>query len=200
METELCGAYARLFRISFSGELAYEIAVGAAQGAALAGALLGAGAVPYGLEALNVLRLEKGHATGGELNGQTIAADLGLGRMLSRKKDFIGRALAERAALLDQDRRALVGLRARVTGAEMQAGAHLIPAGASVEIANDHGHVTSVAYSATLGCWIGLGLLAGGGRRIGEVYCAANPLQKTETEVEIVSHVFYDPEGRNLHA
>ena len=195
IETDVCNIPARLFRISFSGELAYEIAAGASHGAAVASALQTAGAVPYGLEALNVLRLEKGHPTGAELNGQTTAADLGLGRMLSKKKDFIGRALTERTALLDPDRPALVGLRSRSTTATLQAGAHLIPAGAPANIANDHGHVTSAAYSATLGCWIGLGLLAGGEQRIGEVFRAVNPIQKLETEVEIVSRVFHDPQG-----
>jgi sarcosine oxidase subunit alpha len=197
----LCGAIpARLFRISFSGELAYEIAVPASHGTALAAALQEAGAVPYGLEALNVLRLEKGHPVGAELNGQTTAADLGLGAMLSKKKDFVGRALSQRPALLDPDREALVGLRPRTAGATLQAGAHLIPAGASATAANDHGHVTSVAYSATLGHWIGLALLAGGARRTGEIFRAVNPLQNIETEVEIVSRIFYDPEGRVLHA
>ena len=97
----------RLFRISFSGELAYEIAAPARDGEALARRIMQAGAphgiVPYGLEALGVLRIEKGHPAGGELNGQTTARDLGLGRMLSTRKDFIGRALAQRPALLRPD-------------------------------------------------------------------------------------------------
>ncbi len=196
-EAIVCGVPARIFRISFSGELAYEVAVGASHAAALAGALQAAGAVPYGVEALNVLRLEKGHPVGAELNGQTTAADLGLGRML-KKKDFIGRALSARPALLDPERPALVGLRPRAPGAVLQAGAHLVPAGAAGHSANDHGTVTSAAYSATLGCWIGLGLLAGGQRRVGEVYRAVNPLQKTATEVDIVSQMFHDPAGLSL--
>jgi sarcosine oxidase subunit alpha len=197
----LCGAVpARLFRISFSGELAYELAVPASQGARLADALLDAGAEPYGLEALNVLRLEKGHPVGAELNGQTTAADLGLGAMLSKKKDFIGRALAQRPALLDPLRPALVGLRPRTPGATLHAGAHLIPLGAPATAANDQGHVTSAAYSATLGQWIALALVAGGDRRAGEMFRAVNPLQGTEAEVEVVSRVFHDPEGRLLHA
>ncbi len=190
---------ARLFRISFSGELAYEIAVPAVQAPALADALLAAGAAPYGLEALNVLRLEKGHLVGAELNGQTTAADLGLGRML-KKRDFVGRALSQRPALLDQDRPALVGLRPRNIADTPQAGAHLIPAGSPSSAAHDHGHVTSVAFSATLGHAIGLALLQGGARHAGEIFRAVSPLQGIETEVEIVSPVFHDPEGRALHA
>jgi sarcosine oxidase subunit alpha len=200
IEAELCGRHpARLFRISFSGELAYEIAVPASHGAALAAALEEAGATPYGLEALNVLRLEKGHPTGAELNGQTTAADLGLGGLLSKKKDFIGRALSRRPALLAPDRPTLVGLRPRGEGAKLQSGAHLIPAGAQAIAANDHGSITSAAYSATLGHWIAMALLSAGATRMGQTYRAVNPLQNTETEVEIVSRIFHDPEGKSLH-
>jgi sarcosine oxidase subunit alpha len=190
---------ARLFRISFSGELAYEIAVPAGHGAALAAALHRAGAVPYGLEALNVLRLEKGHPVGSELNGQTTAADLGLGALLSKKKDFIGRALSQRPALRDPGRQTLVGLRPIAPGAALQAGAHLIPAGAEATAANDHGHITSAAYSATLGHWIALALLSGGADRAGQMFRAVNPLQNTVTDVQIVPRIFHDPEGLALH-
>ena len=190
---------ARVFRISFSGELAYEIAVAARDGAALAKALQAAGAVPYGVEALNVLRLEKGHLVGAELNGQTTAADLGMGGMLSKKKDFVGRVLSQRPALLEAGRPSLVGLRPRAAGASLQAGAHLIPAGAAATAANDCGFITSAAYSATVGSWIGLGLLAGGAMCTGQVFRAVNPLQGSETEVEIVPRMFHDPEGRALH-
>ena len=100
------GTPARLFRISFSGELAYELAVPARFGDAVASVLLAAGEGyglrPYGLEALNVLRIEKGHAAGGELNGRTTARDLGLERMMSAKKDYIGAAMALRPALVAQ--------------------------------------------------------------------------------------------------
>src|SRR4029079_1188849 len=90
---------ARIFRLSFSGELAYELAVPANRGDGVVRALMRAGqafgAVAYGTEALGVLRIEKGHVAGNELNGQTTAADLGLGRMISAKKDFIGRIIAQ---------------------------------------------------------------------------------------------------------
>jgi sarcosine oxidase subunit alpha len=190
---------ARLFRISFSGELAYEIAVPASHGTALAGALLEAGATPYGLEALNVLRLEKGHPVGAELNGQTTAADLGMAKMLSTKKDFVGRALARRPALLDPDRPTLVGLRPCAATDTLQAGSHLVPRNATTDASNDQGHVTSVAYSATLGHWIGLALLQRGALRTGEILRCVNPLQGYETDVIVVDRVFHDAEGRALH-
>ncbi len=196
----IAGIPARLFRISFSGELAYEIAVPAAQGGALASVLLEAGAAPYGLEALNVLRLEKGHVAGAELNGQTTAADLGLGRLLKKRQDFVGRALSQRPALLDQERQTLVGLRPRAVGRGLQAGAHLIPAGRQATAENDYGHVTSAAFSATLGHAIGLALLRGGARHAGQVFRAVSPLQGSETEVEIVAPVFHHPGGHALHA
>ncbi len=186
---------ARLFRVSFSGALGFELAVPASHGEALARALAAAGATPYGLDALDVMRLEKGHVVGAELNGQTTAADLGLGKMVRADKDFVGRALHQRAALIDPDRPRLVGLRPVAAGTSFQAGAHLIPHGAEITAANDQGHVTSAAWSPTLGHWIGLGLLAGGPRRIGEVVHAVNPLQNRTTELEVVASVFHDPEG-----
>jgi sarcosine oxidase subunit alpha len=195
----IAGLPGRVFRISFSGEMAFELAVPASNGATLADALQQAGAVPYGLEALGVLRLEKGHPVGAELNGQTTAADLGLGGLLSKKKDFVGRAMARRPALLDPDRQTLVGLRPVAAGATLQAGSHLIQAGAEATAANDRGHITSAAYSATLGHWIGLGLLARGADAAGQIFTAVNPLQNTATDVEIVSRVFHDPEGCALH-
>ena len=109
------GIPARLFRISFSGELAYELAVPAGYGDAVIRAIMEAGAdygvAPYGTEALGIMRIEKGHVAGNELNGTTTATDLGLGRMMSKKKDFIGRVLAGRPGLTDPNRPALVGIK-----------------------------------------------------------------------------------------
>src|SRR5450756_2596233 len=85
------------------------------------------GITPYGTEALGVLRVEKGHPAGNELNGQTTAGDLGFERLMSRKKDFIGRALAQRPGLADPTRPALVGLRPVDRAARLRAGAHLLP-------------------------------------------------------------------------
>ncbi|TIR65286.1 MAG: hypothetical protein E5X18_30040, partial [Mesorhizobium sp.] len=102
------GIKARLFRISFSGEMAFEISVPARYGEALARNLMIAGkpfgVTPYGTEALGVMRIEKGHVAGPELNGTTTAADLGLGKMMSTKKDFIGRVMAGREALVAPNR------------------------------------------------------------------------------------------------
>ena len=173
------GVPGRLFRVSFSGELAYEIAVPASYGEALIEALMEAGAdlgvVPYGTEALSVMRVEKGHVAGGELNGQTTAHDLGLGRMLSKKKDFIGRTMAQRPALSDLTRPTLTGFRPVDRGRRLRAGAHFVPLGVAPSAEHDQGHMTSVAFSPTLGHWIGLGLLARGPERHGQRVRAYDP-------------------------
>jgi glycine cleavage system aminomethyltransferase T len=158
------------------------------------------GIVAYGTEALSAMRIEKGHVAGNEIDGRTTARDLGLGRMMSTKKDFIGRVLASRPALVADDRPTLVGLRPVVGSRRLHAGAHLVPRGASQRAANDHGVVTSVAFSPSLGRWIGLGLLIGGPQRVGERLDAADPVRKSTIEVEVCLPCFVDPEGERLHA
>jgi sarcosine oxidase subunit alpha len=192
----------RLFRISFSGELAYELAVPAGYGEWVADRIMQAGErhgiCPYGTEALGVMRIEKGHVAGNELNGMTTAADLGLGRMMSTKKDFIGRVLAARPGLIDANRASLVGLKPVDRSKRLFAGSHFLSLGATVALSNDQGYLTSVAFSPMLGHWIGLGLLIRGQARVGERIRAYDPLRSGETEVEVVSPVFFDPEGARL--
>jgi sarcosine oxidase subunit alpha len=197
----ICGGTpARLFRLSFSGELAYEIAAPARYGNALAAALMAAGAAPYGTEALGVMRIEKGHPAGNELNGQTTAHDLGMAKLLSKKKDFVGRALAARPALTDAMRPTLVGLKPVNAGDRLRAGAHLLPQNVDAVAANDQGHVTSVAFSPTLGHWIGLALLQNGPARLGEKIRVYDPIRNGDCLAEVVSPVFVDPAGERLHA
>ena len=203
-ELTVCGGTrARLFRLSFSGELAYEIAVSARTGDALIRRLMDVGEplglCAYGTEALGVLRVEKGHPAGNELSGQTTAADLGLGRMVSQKKDYIGAAMTGRPGLVDPDRPVLVGLRPVDRKARLRGGAHLVRQGAAGVAADDEGYVTSVVYSPAMGQWIGLGLLARGTSRLGETIRAYDPLRKEDVEVEVVAPVFVDPEGARLH-
>ena len=196
------GAVARVFRISFSGELAFEIAVPARHGEALIAAIMAAGGpmglVPYGIEALSVMRIEKGHPAGGELNGQTTARDLGMGRMMSTKKDFIGRVMAGRAALVDPMRPTLVGLRPVDPGQRVRAGAHLLPVGAANTVEHDQGWITSAAYSPTLGTHIALGMLKNGPARMGERVRAYDPIRQGDTEVEVVAACFVDADGARL--
>jgi heterotetrameric sarcosine oxidase alpha subunit len=202
-EFALGGVTVRLFRISFSGELAYEIAAPAGYGDALIRALMAAGrdldVCPYGLEALNVMRIEKGHVAGAELNGQTTARDLGLGRMMSTKKDHIGRVMAGREALVDPRRPTLVGLKPLDRGARLRAGAHFLKTGAAATADNDEGWMTSVAFSPSLDHWIGLGLVNGGPSRFGEHLRAYDPVRNGDVEVEVCAPAFIDPEGERLH-
>ena len=196
------GVPARLFRLSFSGERAYELAVPAAYGDSTIRAIMAAGEplgiTPYGVEALGVMRIEKGHAAGGELNGTVTAADLGLGRMMSAKKDFIGRALAGREALVAPDRWRLVGLKPVDPTQPISGGAHLLPVGAPAQVANDQGYVTSAAHSPTLGHTVALALVKCGHERHGERLRAWDGVRDRDTLVELCPPVFVDPEGTRL--
>lgn len=193
------GTPARLFRISFSGELAYEISVPARFGDSLIRALMKVGqefdVVPYGTEALSVMRIEKGHAAGAELNGQTTAAMLNLGTMISKKKDSIGSKLSERVELNRDDDMRLVGFHPVDRDAKLNAGAHLLKQGDSEEMANDQGWITSAAWSPELGHSIGLGFLKGGDHRMGEIIQAYDPVRANTILVEVCSSHHIDPEG-----
>ena len=200
--TALGGLKARLYRLSFSGELAYEIAVPARHGELLARTLMEKGAdlgvTPYGTEALGVMRIEKGHVGGPEINGTTTAADVGLGKMASKKKDYIGRVLSERPGLADPSRPRIVGFRPVDRAARLRAGTHLVSRDAEPTAANDQGHLTSVAYSPSNGHWVGLGFLANAESRMGEIVRAYDPVRGGDTLVEVVSPVFVDSEGARL--
>lgn len=204
-ELTVCGGIsARLFRISFSGELAYEISVPTRYGKSLMSVLMDAGkefdVTPYGIEALSVMRVEKGHAAGAELNGQTTAKNLGLGGFVSEKKDFIGKTLSERAELNREDAWRLVGLVPKDKSKTLKAGAHFINHGDAATTENDLGWMTSVAWSPMLGHSIGLGFIRAGDQRMGETIRAVNPAMNSEIDVQIVSRHFYDPEGEHLRA
>ena len=193
------GVTARLFRISFSGEMAFEISVPARFGDALVRNLMIAGeqfgVTPYGTEALGVMRVEKGHVAGPELNGMTTAADLGLGKMMSTKKDFIGRVMAGREALVAPDRQVVVGIKPVDKARRLRSGAHVIRKGETPAPETDGGYVTSVCFSPMLDQWIGLGLVSHGRERIGEIATAHDPLRGEDYEIELCHPVFYDPEG-----
>ena len=202
--TVLHGVPARLFRISFSGEHAYELAVPADHGNMVARALMQAGEefaiTPYGVEALSIMRIEKGHVAGGELNGTTTAADLGLGKMMSTKKDYIGRMMAGREGLIDPGRQCVVGIRPVDRADKLRAGSHLLRRGDRPSMANDQGYITSVAWSPMLGMWIGLALLANGRARHGEIVQVYDGLRAIHMLAEICEPMHFDPENRRLHA
>jgi len=204
-EITVCGGLrARLFRISFSGELAYEIAVPTRYGDALIRKLMEAGeefeVVPYGTEALGVMRIEKGHAAGNELNGTTSAVNLGMGRMVSKKKDCIGNVLSERDGMNMADAPHIIGLRPVNPSESISAGAHLMKSDGEISAKTDQGYVTSAAYSPILNSSIGLAFLKDGGSRMGETLRVVNPLEGGEVLAEVVSAHFVDPEGERLRA
>ena len=196
------GVRARVFRISFSGELAYELAVPARHGETLVRALATAGrpmgVVPYGLEALTVLRIEKGHPAGPELNGQTTARDLGMGRMMSTKKDYVGRAMAARPAMVAPDRPALVGLRPVDPLVKVRSGSHILPVGAPATPGNDLGWISSACWSPALRSHIALAFVRGGSARMGERLRSYDPIRGGDTVVEVVAPCFVDSDGVRL--
>ncbi len=193
------GIPGRLFRISFSGEHAYEIAVPARYGDALYRDLvaraetMGGGA--YGMEALNVLRIEKGFITHSEIHGRVTAFDIGMERMISAKKDCIGKTAAARPGLVEPERELLVGLKPIGTVKQLTAGAHLFAPEAAPTRENDEGYVTSVGFSPTFGTYLGLGFLVNGRARHGETVKHVDHLRGVETLCEVCDPVFFDPEG-----
>jgi sarcosine oxidase subunit alpha len=203
IEASIAGCPVRLLRISFSGELAYEIHAPAGYGTRVWQAVLDAGAgtgiVVYGTEAMGALRIEKGHVGGPELDGRTTPVDLGLGRMVSRNKDYVGRAALERRALADPARPRLVGLLASDGRSRIRSGAQIIADPNAKPPVPLLGHVTSADFSPSLEQPIALALIAGGLERRGETLYAAYPLRGETTEVTVADPVFVDPDGRRLH-
>ncbi|TDK39271.1 sarcosine oxidase subunit alpha family protein [Rhizobium deserti] len=198
------GLKARLFRISFSGELAYELAVPAGYGEAVADAIMEAGReeaiCAYGVEALNVLRIEKGFVTHNELDGRTTADDVGLGKMMAMQKaDFIGKRLSTRFGLTAADRLQLVGLKPVEADKEIKAGAHLLKENAKPSLANDQGFVSSACFSPTLGGFIALAMLKSGRERTGEHIVVWDALRGAEVPAEVCQPVFFDPDNTRLH-
>ena len=201
----VCGGLrARLFRISFSGELAFEVAVPARYGDALMRKLVVEGeefnVTPYGTEALGVMRIEKGHAAGNELNGTTTALNLGMGRMVSKIKDSIGSKLSEREGLNEAEALKMIGIKPIDGNDKVTAGGHLMNKDGPVNATHDQGYVTSAAFSPSLNSMIGLGFLKNGDERLGEKMRLVSPVTDLNVDVEIVSAHFIDPEGGRQRA
>jgi sarcosine oxidase subunit alpha len=197
-----CGAVPVLVaRLSFSGERAYEVFAPWTEGEAVWRRVLAAGEplgiVPYGLEAMGALRIEKGHVAGPELDGRTTPGDLGLDRMVSRRKSFIGSAMLDRPGLTHERRLRLVGLLA-VDRRPIRAGAHLVAGADLAKPGRSLGHVTSWTWSPALGRYAALGLLEGGLRHEGRRLWATFPLRREHVPVEVVHPCLYDPEGTRL--
>lgn len=203
VEVEMDRVPVRAIRLSFSGELAYELYVPADYGPSFWEHVLSSGASfgirPYGLEALASLRIEKGHIAGTEVDPRLALTDLGLGRMARPEKPFIGRELAARPLLTATGRPSLVGIECLEPGKRLRGGAILFAASDRIA-GHGRGYVTSVTWSPTLGKFIALGLYAGGLDHIGEEIICAFPLYDEQVKARITSPVFLDPKGERLHA
>lgn len=198
------GLRGRLFRISFSGERAYELAVPAGYGESVADSVLAAGAsfgiTPYGSETLGVLRVEKGHVTHAEINGTVTPGDLGFGKMVSATKpDFIGRAMLAREGMQAADRPSLVGVRPLDPATGFRAGAHILSKGAPATLENDQGYVSSAVFSPHVGSTIGLALVTRGPERHGEEVLVWDALRDSMTPALLCPPCFVDPENVRLH-
>ncbi|WRH61368.1 MAG: sarcosine oxidase subunit alpha family protein [Fuscovulum sp.] len=196
----LGGFGCRVYRISFSGELSYEIAVPASHGAAFWEALHAAGAefgaMPYGTEALHIMRAEKGFIMiGDETDGTVIPQDLGLDWAISKKKaDYLGKRGQARNFLASAERWKLVGFET-LDGSVIPDGAYIIASGVNANgQGNTQGRVTSTYYSPTLKKGIAMGLLHRGPERMGEVV-EFNTVKGGTVKARVVDAVFYDKDG-----
>jgi sarcosine oxidase subunit alpha len=202
VEGSYSGRPLRILRLSYSGERAYEVYVGATAGEALWNALAEAGKplglIPYGVEALGALRVEKGHIAGPEIDGRTTLDDLGLARMAGKRRGFVGDVLQHRSAFLKPDRQQLVGLECLESGKRLRGGAILFK---SDEAAQGHGRgrITSVTYSPTLNRYVALGLLAKDCITEGTEVLAVYPMKREKVRARVVPPVFLDPKGDRLH-
>ena len=196
-EGRIGGAAGRIFRIAFTGELSYEVNLPWRRCLPVWERLVGAGAVPYGTEAMHVLRAEKGFiVVGHETDGTVTPLDLGMERMVSSRKDFIGRRSLARPDSRRPDRKQLVGLLPEDPSEVLQEGAQIVEAPRGTPPVPMLGHVTSSYWSAALERGFALALVKGGRERHGDrVWASATT---GESRVRIVDPVFYDREGARL--
>jgi sarcosine oxidase subunit alpha len=194
----VAGAAARVCRVSFSGELAFEVNVPGPRAIEVWQAVMAAGAslgiTPYGTEAMHVLRAEKGYIiVGQDTDGTVTPLDLGLGWMVSmRKPDFVGRRSLARTDTARPDRKQLVGLLPLEPSQLLPEGAQLVDAGGDGSSGvRSQGHVTSSYYSAALGRTFALALLRRGRERHGQVVQV--PLQDRVVAATVTGSVLYDP-------
>jgi sarcosine oxidase subunit alpha len=194
----LAGVKVRIIRLTFSGEMAYEVYTPTHHGRAVWEHLMEVGRPwklgSYGLEALGSLRIEKGHVVGSEMDGRTTLDDVGAGKMASALKPFWGDALRHSENLARSDRPSLVGLEALDGNEPPNNGAILFFADDDIK-GHGRGHITSTTYSKHVGKAIALGLLQGGTSRVGETVIAASPVHGRRYQLKVVEPCFLDPEG-----
>ena len=194
----IAGVACRLHRMSYSGELAYELYIPAKSGRVVWEALVEAGTkydlIPYGTEAMGALRIEKGHIAGAEIEGRTTLKDLGLEGFASSKKPFVGSVLRKRPVLENAERPILVGLEI-IGDRGAKAGSLLFSLDGPAQ-GHGEGWVSSTTYSPALRKNIALGLLARGKERLGETIRVVDFVGNETLQAKVVSHHFFDPEGQ----
>ena len=199
----LAGMRVTLFRVSFSGELAFEINIDSNHALAMWERIMEAGQAfdiaPYGTETMHVLRAEKGFIiVGQDTDGSVTPVDLGMNWLLSKEKDFLGKRSLRRPDCVREDRKQLIGLLSSDDRTVLPEGTQLIERTGQPAPVPMCGHVTSSYRSACLGHPIALALVAGGRNRKGETVHAALP-GREPLPVQIVAPTFYDPGGRRQH-
>ena len=203
-ESDLFGVPARIFRISFSGELAYEINVESNYGTFMWEKIIEFGQEmniePYGTEALSTLRIEMGHVAGSELDGRTIPYDVSLEGMLSKKKDFIGKRSLTREAFLNPKREKVVGVIPLDKKTTIPEGSHLVKDGNASSPNPKLGHVSASCWSVEYNNPFSLAIIQDGKNRIGEKLYAVSPLNNKNIAVEIVSSHYVDPKGERVRS
>lgn len=202
-EGSIFGVPTRLFRVSFTGELGFEVNVPSLYGQAVWQRLIKAGAeydiTPYGTEALHVLRAEKGYIiVGQETDGTQTPGDVGMSWAIGKNKpDFIGKRSLQRPDMLVSNRKKLVGLLTKNPSHVLEEGAQIVASRKPEIPARMIGHVTSSYWSEALQRSIALAVVEGGRERMGdELYV---PMPDQIYPVQVVGPVFYDPNGERLN-
>ena len=204
IESNLFGVPARIFRISFSGELAYEVNVESNYGLFMWEKMMEIGQEfnnqPYGTEALSTLRIEMGHVAGPELDGRTIPQDVSLDGLVSKKKDFIGKNSLGKEAFVLENRQKIVGLVPTDRKSSIPEGSHLVE-NEKAKLPNPKlGHVSSSCWSVENNNPFSLAIVNDGKNMIGKKLFAVSPLKNTSIEVEIISSHYVDPEGKRVRS
>lgn len=203
-EGRICGVPTRLFRVSFTGELGFEVNVPAGYGRAVWEAIFAAGKpygiTPYGTETMHVLRAEKGYIiVGQETDGTVTPDDAGLGWAVGKaKRDFVGKRSLSRPALVREDRKQLVGLLTTDPKVVLEEGAQIVLDPTHPIPVPMIGHVTSAYWSATLNRSIALALVRGGRSRMGEELSI--PMPDGVIKAKVVDSILFDPKGERLNA
>ena len=203
-EGAICGIPTRLFRVSFTGELGFEVSVPADYGRAIWVAIFTAGdrygIAPYGTETMHVLRAEKGYIiVGQETDGSATPDDVGLGWVVGKtKKDFVGKRALSRPEMSNPNRKQLVGLVTDDPNVVLEEGAQIVNGPNQPIPMKMIGHVTSSYWSSVLGRSIALAMVQGGRARMGETLFV--PMPDRTFAAKVANPVFYDPEAERLYA